>query len=279
MSSITTDQGILHYEVYGRGKPVILLHGWLGSWGLWQETMTFLGQYYRTYALDFWGFGESGRKLDTYLVNDFVALVDQFMDKLGIESAPLVGHSMGGTVSLLVSLRYPQRVQKVTVVGSPIAGSSLAFLLKMAGIPFNASAIFTFFGLFRRIMRAAGPFICRDPRFMDMMDSDLTKLTLESFFSSIASLRRTDLRPELGNVQVPVLGMYGDRDNIVNPNQWKLMPRIPRGTYLRFKNAGHFIMLDEPQPFKTQLKDFLDSPLPAPIITSSSSEVQLGPSL
>ncbi|HQN43833.1 MAG TPA: alpha/beta hydrolase [Anaerolineaceae bacterium] len=279
MSSITTDQGILHYEVYGRGKPVILLHGWLGSWGLWQETMTFLGQYYRTYALDFWGFGESGRKLDTYLVNDFVALVDQFMDKLGIESAPLVGHSMGGTVSLLVSLRYPQRVQKVTVVGSPIAGSSLAFLLKMAGIPFNASAIFTFFGLFRRIMRAAGPFICRDPRFMDMMDSDLTKLTLESFFSSIASLRRTDLRPELGNVQVPVLGMYGDRDNIVNPNQWKLMPRIPRGTYLRFKNAGHFIMLDEPQPFKTQLKDFLDSPLPSPIITSSSSEVQLGPSL
>ncbi|HNR45750.1 MAG TPA: alpha/beta hydrolase [Anaerolineaceae bacterium] len=279
MSSITTDQGILHYEVYGRGKPVILLHGWLGSWGLWQETMTFLGQYYRTYALDFWGFGESGRKLDTYLVNDFVALVDQFMDKLGIESAPLVGHSMGGTVSLLVSLRYPQRVQKVTVVGSPIAGSSLAFLLKMAGIPFNASAIFTFFGLFRRIMRAAGPFICRDPRFMDMMDSDLTKLTLESFFSSIASLRRTDLRPELGNVQVPVLGMYGDRDNIVNPNQWKLMPRIPRGTYLRFKNAGHFIMLDEPQPFKTQLKDFLDSPLPAPIITSSPNEVQLGPSL
>jgi pimeloyl-ACP methyl ester carboxylesterase len=279
VSSITTDQGILHYEVYGRGKPVILLHGWLGSWGLWQETMTFLGQYYRTYALDFWGFGESGRKLDTYLVNDFVALVDQFMDKLGIESAPLVGHSMGGTVSLLVSLRYPQRVQKVTVVGSPIAGSSLAFLLKMAGIPFNASAIFTFFGLFRRIMRAAGPFICRDPRFMDMMDSDLTKLTLESFFSSIASLRRTDLRPELGNVQVPVLGMYGDRDNIVNPNQWKLMPRIPRGTYLRFKNAGHFIMLDEPQPFKTQLKDFLDSPLPAPIITSSPNEVQLGPSL
>jgi len=277
VSSITTDQGILHYEVYGRGKPVILLHGWLGSWVLWQETITFLGQYYRTYALDFWGFGESGRKLDTYVVNDFVALVDQFMDKLGIESAPLVGHSMGGTVSLLVSLRYPQRVQKVTVVGSPIAGSSLAFLLKMAGIPFNASVIFTFFGLFRRIMRAAGPFICRDERFSDMMDSDLTKLTLESFFSSIASLRRTDLRPELSNVRVPVLGMYGDRDNIVNPNQWKLMPRIPQGNYLRFKNAGHFIMLDEPQPFKTQLKDFLDSPLPAPII--ASNEAQLGASV
>ena len=43
MSFITTDQGIVHYEVFGRGRPVILLHGWLGSWGLWQETMTYLG--------------------------------------------------------------------------------------------------------------------------------------------------------------------------------------------------------------------------------------------
>ena len=83
MSSITTDQGIVHYEVYGRGKPVILLHGWLGSWGLWQETMGFLGRYYRTYALDFWGFGESGKKRETYAVQDFVSLVDQFMELRG----------------------------------------------------------------------------------------------------------------------------------------------------------------------------------------------------
>ena len=129
MSSITTDQGIVHYEVYGRGRPVILLHGWLGSWGLWQETMGFLGRFYRTYALDFWGFGESGKKRETYAVQDFVSLVDQFMEQLGIANAPLVGHSMGGTVSLSVAIKYPQRVSKVVVVGSPIVGSSLALPL------------------------------------------------------------------------------------------------------------------------------------------------------
>ena len=62
---------MVHYEVYGRGKPVILLHGWLGSWGLWQETMAYLGAFYRTYALDFWGFGESGKKRETYAVAGF----------------------------------------------------------------------------------------------------------------------------------------------------------------------------------------------------------------
>ena len=68
MSSIVTDQGIVHYETYGSGAPVILLHGWIGSWGLWQPTMEALGRHYRCYALDFWGFGESGKKRDSFLV-------------------------------------------------------------------------------------------------------------------------------------------------------------------------------------------------------------------
>lgn len=259
MSSITTDQGILHYEVYGRGKPVILLHGWLGSWGLWQETMTFLGQYYRTYALDFWGFGESGAKLDTYQVPDFVGLVDQFMEKMGIIQAPLVGHSMGGTVSLLYAIKYPERVSRVTVVGSPIVGSSLAFALKLAGMRLNAWAIFNLYDLFRSIMRMAGPMICRDPRFSDMMDRDLTQLSLNSFMMSIASLRRTDVRPDLYNLKMPVMGMYGDRDIIVHPKQWSdLKKGVPHARIERFSNAGHFIMMDEPTMFMEKLKSFLD---------------------
>jgi len=261
VSSITTDQGIVHYEVYGRGRPVILLHGWLGSWGLWQETMAFLGQHYRTYALDFWGFGESGKKRNTYMVQDFVSLVDQFMDKLGIASAPLVGHSMGGTVSLSVAIQYPERVQKVTIIGSPIVGSSLAPALKLAGYRPIAFLLFTMFGMFRAAMRVASPFICRDPRFPDMMDSDLSKTTLESFLVSIASLRRTDLRPNLHQIKVPVMGMFGDRDNIVHPRQWQpLLQGIPTARIERFKKAGHFIMLDEPQECMRLLKDFLDSP-------------------
>ncbi len=261
MSSITTDQGILHYEVYGRGRPVILLHGWLGSWGLWQETMTFLGQYYRTYALDFWGFGESGnRKRNTYFVQDFVSLVDQFMDKLGIIRAPLVGHSMGGTVSLLVAMQYPERVQKVTVIGSPIVGSSLALPLIFAGYRPIAWSLFNLFGAFRWAMRLASPFICRDPRFPEMMDSDLTKLTLESFLVSIASLRQTDLRPNLQKICVPVMGMYGDQDNIVDPRQWQpLQKGLPGARIERFKTAGHFIMLDEPKDCMQKIKDFLDT--------------------
>lgn len=259
MSSITTDQGIVHYEVYGRGRPVILLHGWLGSWGLWQETMTYLGRSYRTYALDFWGFGESGKKRTSYAVQDFVSLVDQFMDRLGIDRAPLVGHSMGGTVSLSVSIQFPQRVSQVVVVGSPIVGTSLALPLKLAGRRPIAFMLFNVMGAFRLGIRLASPAICKDPRFPEILDRDLTRTTLESFLLSIASLRRTDLRPMLSQVAVPAMGMYGDRDVIVHPTQWQpLLHGIPTASIKRFPKAGHFIMLDEPEAFMHTLKEFLD---------------------
>lgn len=265
MSSITTDQGVVHYEVFGRGKPVILLHGWLGSWGLWQETMTYLGTSYRTYALDFWGFGESGKKRATYAVQDFVSLVNQFMEQLGIVRAPLVGHSMGGTVSLMVAMEYPERVEKVVMVGSPIVGASLAPLLKLAGYRAIAFLLFSTMPLFRAWMRYYySPRICKDPRFPDMMDRDLSRTTLESFLLSIASLRRTDLRPQLGRVKVPTLGVYGDKDNIVHPLQWQpLREGIPHALIERFPRAGHFPMLEEPAAFDQVLKRFLDGIQPA----------------
>jgi len=259
VSSITTDQGIVHYEVYGRGRPVILLHGWLGSWGLWQETMGYLGAFYRTYALDFWGFGESGKKRETYAVSDFVSLVDQFMEQLGIVHAPLVGHSMGGTVSLSVAIKYPERVSKVAVVGSPMVGSSLAPLLKIAGNRPIAFMLFNMMGVFRTGMRMYSPFICRDPRFPEMMDRDLSRTTVESFLRSIASLRRTDLTPMLPQIKVPAMGFYGDKDVIVHPQQWQpMLAGIPHATIQRFPMSGHFPMLEEPTVFSQKLKAFLD---------------------
>ena len=265
MSSFTTDQGIVHYEVYGRGRPVILLHGWLGSWGLWQETMAYMGRFYRTYALDFWGFGESGKKRDTYAVQDFVTLVDQFMQQLGINQAPLVGHSMGGTVSLSMAIRFPQRVSKVVVVGSPIVGSSLNFLLKLFGRRPVAFVLFNNMWAFRAFYHLLAPLYSRDKRWAQMMDRDMSKLTLESFFISIASLRRTDLRPHLSQVKIPAMGMYGDRDVVVHPAQWKTMLEgIPHTRVERFHTAGHFIMLDEPQLFMDTLHTFLDSEDPNP---------------
>ena len=222
--------------------------------------MAYLGRYYRTYALDFWGFGESGKKRTSYNVQDFVSLVEQFMEQLGIERAPLVGHSMGGTVSLSVAMQYPSRVKKVVVIGSPIVGSSLSTLLKLFGRRPVAYVVFHNLWGLKLGFRLLAPFYTRDPRWSEMMDRDISQTTLESFLLSIASLRKTDLRPFLSQISVPVMGMYGDNDIVVHPMQWKpLHEGVPQARIERFANAGHFIMLDDPSRFMEILRDFLDN--------------------
>jgi pimeloyl-ACP methyl ester carboxylesterase len=108
------------------------------------------------------------------------------------------------------------------------------------------------------------PIICKDPRFPEMMDRDLSRTTVESFLRSISSLRRTNLIPMLPQIKVPAMGMYGDKDVIVHPLQWQPMQRgIPQAVIERFPTAGHFIMLEEPTVFSQKLKSFLDQDVPA----------------
>jgi pimeloyl-ACP methyl ester carboxylesterase len=183
MSSIVTDQGIVHYEAYGRGQPVILLHGWLGSWGYWLRTMEALKNQYRCYALDFWGFGDSGKRRSSFQVSDFVDLVDQFMKRLGIESAPIVGHSMGGTVAISLALTKPECVQKVIVVGSPIVGDSLSIFLRLAGKPWIASIVWHMPAALQLGIKLFSPYIVKDwPQWYKMITRDLSQTTLEAFF-------------------------------------------------------------------------------------------------
>lgn len=262
MSSLMTEQGVLHYESLGRGKPLLLLHCWLGSWDFWRATMEAFASEslgYRIYALDFWGFGESDRRLPTYEVEDYVAMVVQFMDHLGIAKAPVFGHSMGGTVAMSLAVEHPDRVSQVAVVGSPMEGNSLSILLKLAGVRWVADILWRFPPLLRFVLWGYSPFLARDRRevYRRMMRT-LSQSTVASFCQSIASLRRKDLRPHLPEVQVPVLGVYGVHDWVVHPDQALVIQHLaPQARVEVFEASGHFPMLDEPARFHQVLRQFL----------------------
>jgi pimeloyl-ACP methyl ester carboxylesterase len=258
LSSIITNQGVVHYETVGRGKPVILLHGWLGSWGCWLGTMESLSNRYRAYALDFWGFGESDKRRESYNVVDFVALVDQFMERLGIQSAPVIGHSMGGTVALNLALDRPNRVEKVAVVGSPIDGRSLSVFLKLAGNPWIAFLVWNSPGLLRVGLKLFAPWIAANwSDWYKLLMRDLSKMTLESFLWSINSLHHTNLQPRMGRLRVPALGVYGRGDKIVDPRQSQLFHDIPGARVEMLDRSRHFPMLDEPDKFNAILLSYL----------------------
>lgn len=259
MPTLVTEQGIVHYETYGRGRPVILLHGWLGSWGLWRETIEELGKYFRTYALDFFGFGDSLDRSADFSVENYVELVHQFMERLGIVKAPLIGHSMGGTVSLGVASRYSEKVVKVIVVGSPIDGKSLNFFLKLSGYKGVADLLFSMPVVLRGFIYGITHLAAKDGQALHrMVSEDASKVSADAFFQSIGTLHETNLTDELSSLSMPILGIYGKRDIIVHPNQGKLLlEHAPQAKQAWFTDSGHFPMLDEPTHFHQTVNDFL----------------------
>jgi len=220
--------------------------------------MEALAPRYRAYALDFWGFGESDKRRESYNILDFVSLVDQFMERLGIQSAPIIGHSMGGTVALNLALDRPKRAEKVAVVGSPVDGRSLNIFLKLAGYPWIAFLVWNSPSLLRLGIKLFAPWIAGSwSEWYTLLMRDLSKMTLESFLWSIHSLHHTDLRPRLGTLRMPALGVYGRGDKIVDPRQSKLFERIANSRVEMLNRSRHFPMLDEPEKFYSVLSSFL----------------------
>ena len=217
---------------------------------------------YKIYALDFWGFGDSAKKsVSSFTVPSYVSMVDQFMEIMGIAQALVIGHSMGGTVAMNLALEFPSRVEKVVVISSPMIGSSLNILLKLAGNQFIASLVWSNLDLLRLGLRILSSQWARDgPKLYSMLAKDLSRTTVEAFWWSIASLRNINLKPYLSQIEVPTLAIYGKKDNIVHPAQASVIGEQVRGARVEWMNGSrHFPMLDEPDQFTKVLLDFLAS--------------------
>ncbi len=144
MSAITLENDLVHYEVLGRGRPVIFVHGWLGSWRYWVPAMQQLSAKYRTYALDLWGFGDSGRNAKNYDFKDQVELLHEFMEKLGITKAALVGHSLGAAICLRYASLYPDRAPRLALISAPLfdlGGLDDALTVDNAAKPATSAAV------------------------------------------------------------------------------------------------------------------------------------------
>lgn len=124
MSAITVGSDLVHYEVLGRGgRPVILVHGWLGSWRYWIPTMRQLQLKYRVYALDLFGFGDSSKNPERYTINQQIELLDDFMKQLGIPKAAILAHGLGAHVAIEFAKLYPDKVARMLLVSAPVFDS------------------------------------------------------------------------------------------------------------------------------------------------------------
>jgi pimeloyl-ACP methyl ester carboxylesterase len=242
MSGILIDGSLIHYEIFGRGRPIIFVHGWLGSWRYWVPVMDDLAREYRTYALDLWGFGDSDKSREDYDIDNYSELLIKFMDELGIWRAPIVGHTLGAAIGTRLASRNPDRISKVMAVGLPLSADAINRRLLSAGP--NDTLARLFWGRQRPYSE---------------VDVGLSKAAEHAIALSIQAVARLNLRRILDEVDVPLLTVYGDRDNVIDAEQANELEEnhyAARAIVLR--KAYHFPMLDETAKFARLLRDFMD---------------------
>ncbi len=120
MSAFAVGSDLIHYEVLGRGRQVVFVHGWIGSWRYWIPTLQQLQAKYRVYALDLYGFGDTAKNANKYTLEHQIELLADFMRELGMPKAAFVGHGLGALVVAEFARRYPDRVPRLMLIDAPL---------------------------------------------------------------------------------------------------------------------------------------------------------------
>ena len=240
MSAIIIQGRIAHYEVLGRGKPVVFLHGWVGSWRYWIPAMQHTSSRYRAYALDFWGFGDSDKAKEHFSLEAQMRLLAAFLEELGISKVVLVGHGLGAVVSLLFSLRYTPAVDRMMVIGLPSEEKAINPRLR-TDPPAKLAEWLLKPTMATKTARLEAP-----------------KADPEAITTSLKDISDKYLLSELSRVEVPCLLVHGRNDPLISLPRGAVMDTWPDNLHqIIFESSGHFPMLDEPSKFNRLLTDFL----------------------
>lgn len=241
MSAILLESSIVHYEVLGRGRPVIFLHGWVGSWKYWITSMQVTSTSFRAYALDLWGFGETAHNELKYTLDEQVKLIDSFLNELGIGKIAIVGHGLGALVAMKFATRFRQNVDRVMAVNCPLNYEAVNSRLR-TNSPQELSD-----WLSNRTPEASTAL------------SDAPKADAKAITASLTGFQADDLFGDFRSMGIPCLMVYGEKDQAVTVPAYETTV----STYTHqivLEGSGHFPMIEETVKFNRLLTDFLALP-------------------
>lgn len=240
MSAILLDGQIVHYEVLGRGRPTIFLHGWVGSWRYWISSMQVASTSFRAYGLDFWGFGESARDSMRYSIDQQTDLLTRFLDEMGIGKVALVGHGLGALVGYNFCSRWPKSVDRMMAVNCPMSYDAINTRLRTASLPDLISWL-----------------VNKTPEAATAL-ADASKADHQAISDSISSFQSNGLFAKMRETLIPCLLVYGHDDPTIQVPPADDSTNLPHMMHqVVLDGWGHFPMIDETTRFNRLLMDFL----------------------
>jgi len=241
MSAIILDGSMVHYEALGRGRPIIFLHGWVGSWRYWINAMQVASTSFRAYAIDLFGFGDSMHDPLRYSLDRQADLLKRFLDEMGIGKIALVGHNLGAVVGLLHLKQWSSTVDRMMLINYPFEHTSINARMKTAPMP--------------ELVEWLGG---RAPEAVAAL-SDSSKADPQAVSASMAGIQaNANLFADVRGLGVPCLFVYGSNDPGVSLPSLERTEALPNHMHqVNLDGTGHFPMIDNSNQFNRLLTDFL----------------------
>ncbi|MCX4578826.1 alpha/beta hydrolase [Streptomyces sp. NBC_01571] len=267
------------YRVAGEGPALVLIHGIGDSSATWADLIPDLARTHTVIAPDLLGHGASDKPRADYSVAAYANGVRDLLTTLDIESATLVGHSLGGGVAMQFAYQFPDRTERLILVSAGGVGGEVNPVLRAVSLPGAHLLLSTLrlpgmrlqVGLFLRLMTLLDTDLGQDaPELLNLVDA-LPDATSRSAFirtlravvdwrgQSVTMLDRCYLTEGM-----PTMLLWGDRDSVVPVRHAYGAHRAMPGSRLEiFEGAGHFPFHSDPARFLNLVEEFTSTTSPA----------------
>lgn len=264
----------IHVAVEGQGPDVVFIPGLSSSPAVWQATVDHLNGAYRVHRIHVQGF--AGAPAEGNATGPVAAPVAEeiarYIREQGLQQPAVVGHSMGGTMGLMLAARHPNLVGKLMVVDmipfmgamfgppgttaesvKPVADQVYAAQSAAPRDQYLTQAKAAVTGMIATEAARAGPL------------GDVETSDQQVAAAAFRELITTDLRPELGRITAPVEVLYVKfndprmTDAITDAIYQMSFSTLPGAKLKRIDDSAHFVMLDQPKAFYGQLDAFLSA--------------------
>lgn len=263
----------------GDGDEVLLLiHGMAGSAQTWRAVLPQLAKKYRVIAPDLLGHGQSSKPRTDYSLGAFAVGLRDLLDELGVESATVVGQSLGGGVAMQFLYQHPDYCRRLVLISSGGLGPDVGLILRLLAAPgaefvmpvIAPSPVLRAGNAVKSWLSSAG---LRSPRGAEMWsayssfgDSETRHAFLRTLRSvvdyrgqAVSALNRLNLREGL-----PILAIWGEDDNIIPVDHaYAALEARPDCHLEILPGVGHFAQVEAPEKVIDLLDEFISTTEPA----------------
>ncbi len=242
---VVIDNLKIHYEDNGKGKNILILHGWGSSGEVFKLMSDYLKTNNRVIVVDLPGFGKSEEPNKALVLDDYVDIVKKIIKELKIVEPIIIGHSFGGRITIKLAADKKNKLKKIILIDSAGIRRKKKPSIKVKILKF--------------LNRTVGKLLPSLSRKMkDRIGSSDYRNASLVMKDTLVNVVREDLTPLLEQIEASTLLIWGENDMDTPFEDALLMERLIKDSgIVKVSNAGHYSFLDDPHLVHLAINSFI----------------------